>query len=92
VASDNHPVSALSSSPRYKAPPAVITTPAIAACRTPILPAGSGRIAVRRILPSILYSSTSLSAAVPPATKPIPSSACNNPHENEETPDRTAPK
>ncbi len=57
-----------------------------------MLPVTRGRRAVRRISASISRSTTSLIAAVPPLTNPIPTNAFSSVHESEETPDLAAAK
>jgi hypothetical protein len=57
-----------------------------------ILPVTSGRKAVRRMRPSSRRSITSFSAAVPPAARPIPISACSSVHVSELTPAFSAAK
>ena len=57
-----------------------------------MLPVTSGRRAVRRIKASMSRSTTSLIAAVPPLTRPMPINACSNVHESDETPDLAAAK
>ena len=64
----------------------------IEACTTLRLLVTSGRIAVRRMRASRSRSITSLMAAVPPLTRPMPSSALNTVQESAGTPDFTAAK
>ena len=62
------------------------------ACSRLMLPVTSGRREVRRMSASMSRSTTSLMAAVPPLTRPMPISACSNVQESEETPDFAAAK
>ena len=62
------------------------------ACSRLMLPVTSGRREVRRISASMSRSTTSLMAAVPPLTKPMPISACNSVHDSNDTPDLAAAK
>ena len=64
----------------------------IEACSRLMLPVTSGRWAVRRISASTSRSRTSLIAAVPPLTSPMPMSACSSVQESDETPDLAAAK
>ena len=62
------------------------------ACIRLMLPVTSGRCAVRRISASRSRSTTSLMAAVPPLTRPMPMSACSSVHDSDDTPDLAAAK
>ena len=73
-------------------PPIVIPNATTDACTILRLLVTRGRIAVRRIRESNSRSITSLMAAVPPLTRPMPSSALNMVHDSEEVPDLAAAK
>ena len=73
-------------------PPIVMPNAMTDACTILRLLVTSGRIAVRRMRESNSRSITSLMAAVPPLTRPMPSSALNMVHDREEVPDLAAAK
>ena len=85
-------VSQLVVAQRYSTPPMVMPNATTEACSRLMLPVTNGRRAVRRISASMSRSTTSLMAAVPPLTNPIPMSACSSVHESDETPDLAAAK